>query len=234
MDERYTTRRQQELNQRELELLDIAITLAASEGLHKISPGEVAKNSNYSRATVYKMWPSREDLLASCAIRSIEMQIEMYRHILPQWETQTPALFASSLAYLWHVQNNPILFHLSLIGRSNENLAGCSKNTRERRLRAEEELARLIMSTTRAESGREDYHGNSPILDAVNAVRAMLTGFGLFSTKIGESAWKEGLTDIRTSQIIIDTLAGLGWNTANLNIDAARARLSKQLEELHE
>lgn len=234
MDDRYVARRNQELSQRELQLLDIVIALAASEGLHRVSPGEVAKRSNYSRATVYKMWSSREDLLASCAIRSIEMQTAMYKHILPQWDKQVPALFVFSLAYLWHVQKKPTLFHLSLIGRSNENLAGCTPETKQRRLNAEKDLARLIMSVAEVNTTEDDYRGEIPILDAVNAIRAMLTGFGLFSTKIGTSAWKEGLTDIQTSRVIVKTMSGLGWNTEDLNIDSIRVRLRKQLEELNE
>lgn len=234
ISDRYLARRSKERKHRELELLDVALKLAASDGLHKISPGEVAKQSDYSRATVYKVWSSREDLLASCAIRSIELQIVMYKHILPWWRDQVEALFVFSLGYLWHVQNNATLFHLSLTGRSNENLAGCTESTRKRRLEAESELADLIMSVVNLETVENSYESDLPVLDSVNAIRAMLTGFGLFSTKIGHSAWREGLTDRQTSKVIVRVMSGLGWNTDHLDIDEIRSRLRKQLEMLDE
>ena len=229
MDERFIARRNREIKSRERELIEIALGLAKSEGLHKVSPGEVAKHSDYSRATVYKLWSSREDLLAACAIRSIDMQISMYKKILPQWDDHAASLLVFSLGYIWHIRNNSTLFQLSLIGRSAENLASCAEETRQRRLAAEKELAELIMSVD-MDSGERIYVGDIAILDAVNTVRAMTTGFGIFSTNNGKSAWGDELTDIHAATLIIKVMSGLGWKVNHLSLDSICSQLKKQLE----
>lgn len=230
MDSRFIERRKKELEQREEELLSIALELASSEGLHKVSPGEVAKKADYSRATVYKMFPSREDLLAVSAIHSVEKQIALYTDLLPQWEDEVSSLVVISLLYLWHIQKNPTLFQLSLIGRAQENLSACTDTIVERHRQAESTLYSVVLNATESAASSARYNGESPILDSVNAIRAMITGFGLFQTKIRKSVWQEGITDRQTSRIILNTMRGLGWDTSTIDIDAVRTKLKQQLE----
>ncbi|WP_185967181.1 MULTISPECIES: TetR/AcrR family transcriptional regulator [unclassified Corynebacterium] len=230
MDDRYSNRRQREQSQREELLLDIALTIAKTEGLHKVSPGEIAKNAEYSRATIYKIWSSREDVLAACTIRSIEKQLTMYRHILPAWEHKDPVsvLVIFCLAYLWYIQHNPTLFNLSLIGRAEENLSACSPDIKQRLSDTEAELAHLVFQLAHATSGSDEKH----IADSINAMRAMLTGLGLFSNNITTSPWHEGITNQQTAHTIVQVLHGLGWDTTHIQVNQLTTELHQQLEGL--
>lgn len=154
----------------------------------------------------------------------------MYKKILPQWDDHAASLLVFSLGYIWHIRNNSTLFQLSLIGRSAENLASCAEETRQRRLAAEKELAELIMSVVDMDSGERIYVGDIAILDAVNTVRAMTTGFGIFSTNNGKSAWGDELTDIHAATLIIKVMSGLGWKVNHLSLDSICSQLKKQLE----
>jgi len=70
---------QKEVKQkREISMLDQARKIAAAEGIHALSLPRLAEEIGYSKPTVYKYFPTKEDLIAAIATQSLAIQASYY------------------------------------------------------------------------------------------------------------------------------------------------------------
>ncbi|WP_148591797.1 TetR/AcrR family transcriptional regulator [Aquisphaera giovannonii] len=72
------TRKQREVRQRELMLLDVARKILIEQGYAGLTMDRVAEATEYSKWTVYQHFATKEDLVAALLIQSTEHRLELF------------------------------------------------------------------------------------------------------------------------------------------------------------
>lgn len=72
------TRKQQEIRQREQQILSTAGPLIRAGGLAGFSMDAVAKKMRYTRGTIYNHFPNKEDIVLSLAARAVQRRVDLF------------------------------------------------------------------------------------------------------------------------------------------------------------
>jgi AcrR family transcriptional regulator len=82
---RRTLRRQERISRqqeaRRRDILNVARDLLTRSGLSHFHMETVAEEGGYSRTSIYRYFPSKEDLVMDLAIESVELRIGLYRRV---------------------------------------------------------------------------------------------------------------------------------------------------------
>ena len=72
------TRKQREVQERELRLLQIARKILIEQGYAGLSMDQLAEATEYSKGTIYQHFSTKEDLVTALAIESMERRVELF------------------------------------------------------------------------------------------------------------------------------------------------------------
>jgi len=72
------TRKQREVQERELRLLEVARKMLIEHGFAGLNMDEIARATEYSKGTVYGHFSSKEDLVTALAIQSMEQRLRLF------------------------------------------------------------------------------------------------------------------------------------------------------------
>ncbi|AGA28074.1 TetR/AcrR family transcriptional regulator [Singulisphaera acidiphila] len=73
-----TPRKQREVRQRELHLLDVARTMLIAQGYAGLSMDRLAEATEYSKGTIYQHFSTKEDLVMALASQSMEQRLSLF------------------------------------------------------------------------------------------------------------------------------------------------------------
>lgn len=76
------TRKQREIRQRELMLLDVARRMLIEQGYAGLNMDRLAEATEYSKGTVYQHFSTKEDLVTALAIQSMEQRTALFQKAL--------------------------------------------------------------------------------------------------------------------------------------------------------
>ncbi|MCB1251187.1 MAG: TetR/AcrR family transcriptional regulator [Acidimicrobiales bacterium] len=93
-------------------LLDAAVDVATTNGLTKLSVGDVAKRAGLSRQTLYKHFASKEDLVAQAVLRETGAMVEQVVAAADAHEDPEDSLEAAIATMLRVARAHPLLDRL--------------------------------------------------------------------------------------------------------------------------
>ncbi|MEZ5205513.1 MAG: TetR/AcrR family transcriptional regulator [Acidimicrobiales bacterium] len=93
-------------------LLDAAVDVATTNGLTKLSVGDVAKRAGFSRQTLYKHFASKEDLVAQAVLRETGAMVEQVVAAADAHEDPEDSLEAAIATMLRVARAHPLLDRL--------------------------------------------------------------------------------------------------------------------------
>ena len=93
-------------------LLDAAVDVATTNGLTKLSVGDVAKRAGLSRQTLYKHFASKEDLVAQAVLRETGAMVEQVVVAADAHEDPEDSLEAAIATMLRVARAHPLLDRL--------------------------------------------------------------------------------------------------------------------------
>ena len=93
-------------------LLDAAVDVATTNGLTKLSVGDVAKRAGFSRQTLYKHFASKEDLVAQAVLRETGAMVEQVVAAADAHEDPEDSLEAAIATMLRMARAHPLLDRL--------------------------------------------------------------------------------------------------------------------------
>ena len=73
------SRKQREIQEREALILDWARPRIAAEGYLQFHMGDVAEAMEYSRGTIYKHFPHKEEIILALAIQTMQERVDLFR-----------------------------------------------------------------------------------------------------------------------------------------------------------
>lgn len=93
-------------------LLDAAVDVAADHGLARLSVGDVAKRAGLSRQTLYKHFPSKDDLVAQAVLREAGRMVEESIAAADRFDDPQESLEAAIVTTLRVSREHPLLDRL--------------------------------------------------------------------------------------------------------------------------
>lgn len=115
---RYTTKRQLKVAERELELLEIAEGIMEREGFSGLTMDRLVALCEYSKGTVYNHFGSKEDLLSALCIKSMKTTLELFQRACEFKGNSREKLLAVHFAYRLHALMHPTLFMSMITAQS--------------------------------------------------------------------------------------------------------------------
>lgn len=93
-------------------LLDATIEVAADHGLARLSVGDVAKRAGLSRQTLYKHFPSKDDLIEQAVLREAGRMVESAIDVADAIDDPQASLEAAIVTTLRVTREHPLLDRL--------------------------------------------------------------------------------------------------------------------------
>ncbi len=103
-------RKQQALNDREDDLLDIAERIMEEEGFSGLTMDKLVALCDYSKGTVYNHFNSKEDLLCALCIKGLRLTLSLFEKALAFEGGSRERILAIHFAYRLHTLTHPTLF----------------------------------------------------------------------------------------------------------------------------
>ncbi|MCG7495365.1 TetR/AcrR family transcriptional regulator [Vibrio sp. Of7-15] len=117
-ERRFTSKKQQAIADREQELLLIAKELVTQEGFANLTMDKIAKESPYSKGTVYNHFTSKEDVITALCIMALKQQNSMFQTALTFEGNSREKALAFHVAYRTFSRLEPILFMCVLTAKT--------------------------------------------------------------------------------------------------------------------
>ncbi|WP_337245785.1 helix-turn-helix domain-containing protein [Luteimonas sp. gir] len=137
-------RRQREIAEREVALLDVAQAQIQRDGLMSLQMARVAEECGYAIGTLYRHFASKEDLLVALATRNCMSRVELFERAA-QWSGPTrERMLAVVLADLLIMREQPEHFRLAQFVWTDMVWGAASAESRRRALEAFAPLSDLI------------------------------------------------------------------------------------------
>lgn len=105
-------RRQRQYEDREQQFLDCARALIREEGLLNLQLTRIAELCEYAVGTLYRHFPSKEDLLLALTIRDAKRHAAMFRRVADWRAASRERMLAIAVADKVFVQHHPEFFRL--------------------------------------------------------------------------------------------------------------------------
>jgi len=102
------TRKEREIMERELLILETARTLLATHGYQMFSMERIASEIEYSKGTIYNHFKSKEDVLSTLCCHSLVALSDLFERALHYPGSSREKISALVLAYALHAQMRPI------------------------------------------------------------------------------------------------------------------------------
>jgi AcrR family transcriptional regulator len=228
------TARQQRIEDREEEILDVARTLFLEKGYSGLNMDEIAERIGYSKGTVYGHFRNKEDILTEMAGRAVDKRAEMFARVAAFAGKSRERITALELAAELFVKLFPHFFSVEVIMRT-ETLREKAARERQEMLRAcEARCMNTVAGIARDGISQGD-------LELPEDLAPEELTFGLWSlTYGGYSLVKTGtpLVDLgvrdpyrvinRNAQLMLD---GIGWKPLSTEWDY-QATAERAAEEL--
>jgi AcrR family transcriptional regulator len=104
------SRKQQEIRQRERQILDVARPMLREAGLVGLSMDRLADQMQYAKGTIYNHFPNKEEIVLALAVVAVEQRLSLF-HFAAQWQGATrDRLSAVGIACEFYVSQYPELF----------------------------------------------------------------------------------------------------------------------------
>jgi AcrR family transcriptional regulator len=225
-------------NEREQLIVDCADAMLRSSGYLGLNLDQLAERIEYSKATIYNHFESKEDLVLAVVTRHVEMRSDFFVRALTFDGCSRERMFVIGIADMILAKLHP---HWSEVLQLIQTQSIVERTTPERRAAYDKVLGKCmgimieILRQARAsgdlpENGPSDLHVMSGLLSLSKGAHLLASGGGLSS--IGGSLWPlETLFD--NYHIFLD---GAGWRPLRTEHDyaAVEKRIRKELfsEEL--
>lgn len=112
------TRKQREIEQRELLFLDVARRQLAEVGYHQFNMDKIAEETEYSKGTIYQHFKNKEDVLMGLASQTMEKRASMFERASAFRGRTRERIIAIGLACDLFVRLFPEHFHVEQILRT--------------------------------------------------------------------------------------------------------------------
>ncbi len=109
------TRKQREVQERELRLLEVARKMLIEHGFAGLNMDEVARATEYSKGTVYGHFSSKEDLVTALAIQSMEQRLLLFERAFRFEALPRERMLAIGVADELFVRLHPSYFRSELV-----------------------------------------------------------------------------------------------------------------------
>lgn len=231
---RISTKRQQALASRELELLSIAEKLVEKEGFADFTMDKLTKNCSYSKGTVYNHFNSKEDLICALCIKSLQKETALFKHALTFEGNSRERCLAVLYAYQLHAYQDPTLFMCVLTAKTPAVMEKASSERISKQDILSKELTRLCDGLFEAglEDGSLNLKPNAELHSLTFAVWAMAFGTNALLLSAGEldsiSRLDNNLAPLNNANLLFD---GIGWQPLSTDWDFANTwrRIANEL-----
>jgi len=112
------TKREQNIVNREQELLTVAEAIMAHEGFSGLTMDKLVAACDYSKGTVYNHFSNKEDLFCALCIKSVKMIISLTKRALAFDGTLREKCLAMCFVHRLHSQLHPTLFLCVLLAKT--------------------------------------------------------------------------------------------------------------------
>ena len=226
-----TERKQRELAKRRDLILDEAETAFGEAGYLGLNLDALAERVEYSKATLYNHFASKEDLLAAIAVRRLEERANLFGRALLFEGRPRERMCCVGVADEIMQRNTPHIFSLMQMVRSHSLWEKASETTRERYERLAGTCYRAVMEVVGQARAAGDLPGEEADLPTARVVSGLIAlslgsyllsqGNALYRFLFGEAA--QTPADYLPEQYDA-YLDGLGWRPLSTETDYAATR----------
>ncbi|SIO55953.1 transcriptional regulator, TetR family [Singulisphaera sp. GP187] len=218
-----TSRKQREVRQRELHLLDVARSMLIAQGYAGLSMDRLAEATEYSKGTIYQHFSTKEDLVMALASQSMEQRLALFERAAHFHGRPRERLLALGIADELFARLYPHAFRSELIIKM-ANLEERASPERTDALRAcESQCTGLVRSFVEEAIAVGELAPTVSFSQVVFAVLTMALGthtvVANFRPLLTEAQVTDPYSSLRESiQILLD---GFGWKPLSSEWDYA-------------
>ena len=228
-----TLRKQREVHQRELHLLEVARKMLIAQGYAGLSMDRLAESTEYSKGTVYQHFSTKEDLVMALASQTMERRVSLFERVARFQGRPRERIQALGIADEVFAELYPHSFRSELIIKMAD-LDGRASPGRRDALRAQESrcagLARGFVEEA-VEIG--DLPKDASVPRIMFAIMSMVIGTHTITSNFRSLLAETGVVDPFSSlreniQVLLD---GFGWRPLSTEWDyaATYGRIAKEV-----
>jgi len=228
------TRKQRELLQREEDILALSRPMLITGGYHGLNMDRIAAELEYSKGTIYKHFPCKEEIIIALAIQTLEKRTEFFSRASAFHGKSRERITAIGTGCELFVRLFPDHFAVEQVINSRSVWEKTSENRRQLMLAAETKCMHIVSGVVRDAIA----HGDLQLPPETTPEELV---FGLWSLTFGAHSilsTGESLADLGVKQPfsairmnINHMLDGYGWRPmfAELDHDALMKRIEREV-----
>lgn len=208
------TPKQQQIRQRELQILDLALPMLVSGGFSALSMDAIAQQLNAAKGTIYNHFPNKEEIVLALAVEAMDRRLELFNQAVLIRGSSRQRIAAVGIACEIYVDHLSDWFCVEQLIR-HEPVWGKTSSKRQEILRnCEARCMHTVAGVVRdaVASGDLQLPGSQQVEDIVFGLWSLVHG-GLVIESTSPSLRDIGIEDSRhairrNANALLD---GLGW-----------------------
>lgn len=215
------SRKQREIQQREIQILDVARSLFVSEGYHGLSMERIASEMEYAKGTIYNHFHNKEEILIALANIALQKRTAMFRKAATWKGKSRDRLAAIGAANELFVRRFPNHFRVEQLLRSTSIWGKTSEKRRSTMVMCESQCVETVAGVVRDGVASGDLTLNDGFTAEEFVFGLWSMSFGAFSiistSQLPEIGIANPYKAIRMNMLIL--VDGLGWKPLSKDRD---------------
>lgn len=216
------TRKQQEIQERESRILQVARELLAAEGYHGLSMDRIALALEYAKGTIYNHFPCKEEIILALANEAFQKRTEMFRRVASMPGRTRERLAGIGAACELFARGFPDHFAVEQLVRSSSMWEKTSEKRRSIMQLSESRCMGIVAGIVRDAASCGDLKLRKDTAPEDIAFGLWSLSFGAYSIiATGDSLTELGVTDPYSvvRQNMNSMVDGLGWIPLSNELD---------------